>query len=92
MSFVYVTVLSVNILFRPTGQSNMESISSFDQPLLTYKELLNTLSGIYPSTLTNVRFWEEDSVLKGKKCLQNDCFYSFESRTEPWRAFWGQRP
>ena len=38
----------------------MEGISSFDQPLLTDKELINTSSGIYPSTLTNVRFLEED--------------------------------
>ena len=36
----------------------MESISSFDQPLLTDKELINTSSGIYPCTLTNARFWE----------------------------------
>ena len=60
MPFAYVTVLPVNIIFRPTGQSNMESISSFDQPLLTDKELINTSSGIYPRTLTNVRFLEED--------------------------------
>ena len=60
MAFAYVTVLPVNIIFRPMGQSNMESISSFDQPLLTDKELINTSSGIYPRTLTNVRFLEED--------------------------------
>ena len=60
MAFAYVTVLPVNIIFRPMGQSNMESISSFDQPLLTDKELINTSSGIYPGTLTNVRFLEED--------------------------------
>ena len=60
MPFVYVTVLSLNIIFRPTGQSNMESISSFEQPLLTDKKLINTSSGIYPRTLTNVRFVEED--------------------------------
>ena len=60
MAFAYVTVLPVNIIFRPMGQSNMESISSFDQPLLTDKELINTSSGIYPRTLINVRFLEED--------------------------------
>ena len=36
----------------------MESISSFDQALLTDKELINTSSGIYPRTLTNARFLE----------------------------------
>ena len=36
----------------------MESISSFDQPLLTDKELTNTSSRIYPRTLTNARFLE----------------------------------
>ena len=42
MSFVYViTVLSVNTIFHSTGRSNMESISLFDQPLLTDKELMN---------------------------------------------------
>ena len=40
----------------------MESISSFDQPLLTDKERINTSSGIYPRTLTNIRFLEEDRV------------------------------
>ena len=48
------------VIFRPTGRSNIESISSFDQSLLTDKELINPSSGIYPSTLTNVRFLEED--------------------------------
>ena len=92
MSFVYVTVLSVNITFWPTGQSNMGSISSFDQPLLTDKELLNTSSGIYRSTLTNVHFLEEDSVLSEKKCLQSDDISSMGSGAELWRDFWGQRP
>ena len=41
----------------------MESISSFDQALLTDKKLINTSSGIYPRTLTNVHFVEEDWVL-----------------------------
>ena len=36
----------------------MESISLFDQPLLTDKELINTSSEIYPRTLANARFWE----------------------------------
>ena len=38
----------------------MESISSFEEPLLTDKEFINTSSEIYPRTLTNVRFVEED--------------------------------
>ena len=53
MTFVYVTVLSLNIIFR-------ESISSIEQPLLSDQKLINTWSGIYPRTLTNVRFVEED--------------------------------
>ena len=60
MTFVYVTVLSLNIIFRPTGRSNMESISSIEEPLLSDQKLINTWSGIYPRTLTNVRFVEED--------------------------------
>ena len=44
----------------------MESISSFDEPLLTDKEFINTSSGIYRSTLTNVRFLEEDLSFIGE--------------------------
>ena len=66
MPFAYVTVLPVNIIFRSTGRSNMGSISSFDQPLLTDKDVINTSSEIFPRTLTNVRFLEKIEFYKRK--------------------------
>ena len=52
----------------------------------------SSYSGIYPSTLTNVRFLEKDWVLKWKKQLQIDRNCSLGSGADLWWGFKGQNP
>ena len=49
-------------------------------------------SVIYPSTLTNVHFKEEDWVLWGKKQLWGNRNCILVSRVESWWVFLGQSP
>ena len=92
MPFAYVTVLPVNIIFRSTGRSNMGSISSYDQPLLTDKDLINTSSGIFPRTLTNVRFLEKIEFYKRKSVCKAIVFAALGLGESPGGLSGGKDP
>ena len=65
----------------------MESISSFDQPLLIDKELVNTSSWIYPST-----FWKKTEFYEGKSVLKATFFVAWGLGQSPGGFSGGKGP
>ena len=49
------------------------------------------MTGIYPSTLTYVRFLEEDRVLQEKNVVVKQLFLQLGVGAEPWWTFKGQK-